>query len=271
MTSLALLVGTNPLPNVVTALALHRNSAVALSQVRLYFTTGRPDVPFDRATHDIATRTRTVLETPDLLGNMTVTSVPLPSPVDVQAIKDTIVADLKRNAGDRLHVNYTGGTKAMARGAWLAAEQLARSGPQVAASYLDDRPERHALRQCILDSQGRIDGWTHTGDLRRGVTLTLSNLLYLHKMKMIAPSAAPPVRQSPTVRASSRAPAWPRTGCSRPRRAQCRFSPKAATGSRASISWRSRDTSCCSARSPPAALSMRVRTRASSSNAPLTR
>lgn len=178
MTTLGLLVGTNPLPNVVTALWLHANGS--LERVRLYYTQPRKGVLGDVGTEIVAQRIQKLCE--NRLGAGVATLVSLPGPVDARAIEQTIVDDLHRAGGSDLHVSYTGGTKPMARGAWRAAERLARDSLQVTTSYLDDRTGRHYLRLASLTTGGTVEAgrWQLTDDLRRDVSLGFDDVLRIH-------------------------------------------------------------------------------------------
>ncbi|MBI4491998.1 MAG: hypothetical protein HY690_04325 [Chloroflexi bacterium] len=182
MVTLALLVGTNPLPNAVAAYWLCCQPEGAPERVRLYYTRPRPDVHGDQGTSHAAERLKSFLErrfSAQAGGQVPVELRPLPTPIDAQAVRRSIADDLLNQEGSALHVNYTGGTKAMARGAWLAAEDAAGHGHGVVVSYLDDRQGQHCLRLGSLYQNGTIT-WRRTDDLRWQVSLNLSELLALH-------------------------------------------------------------------------------------------
>jgi hypothetical protein len=193
MTTLALLIGTNPLPNLITARWLHRPPGAELSAVRLYYTKARPssEAWSDTGTVSIANELKVVLER--LVGPGRVTSIDLPGPVDSAQTRDTMLTDLRAHGGPTIHINYTGGTKAMSRGAWLAGEQLAREKRLVTLSYLDERAglnkaaTHHALRLAELDARGMVKRWLDSpADLRRSVQLDPNDLLSIHGLVAVS-------------------------------------------------------------------------------------
>lgn len=194
-TVLALLVGGNPLPNLVTALALRQRLAPQPVSAFLFYTPPHP--PSGARGQQVAQRTAALLRqrgfVPEEVGLHPLSGADIAG--DAPAVRDQIAAALAHHP--RLHLDYTGGTKAMARGAWLAAEQLARAGAEVTVSYLDYRPRQsparpgHSLRFCTLgpdgaprrDADGR-ERWQESGDLRTVVRLEVEELARLHGFEL---------------------------------------------------------------------------------------
>lgn len=176
MTTLVLLVGRNPLPNAVSALWLQRQPGV--DTVLLMHS---PEVFGE------AQRTRTLMKGHGL-AEPSIFLISVNPAYSANTTAEKIKDSVGRYAPKTdLHINYTGGTKAMGLGARRAAEALASGHPSVTLSYLDDRPGRHYLRECKLNQEGSISAWTSNppaseapSDLRNRVALGLDELLDLH-------------------------------------------------------------------------------------------
>ncbi|MCG3158189.1 MAG: hypothetical protein DKINENOH_04830 [bacterium] len=163
---LMLLIGTNPLPNYVAAsYFLARDSG--LKKITAVYT---PE------TYAIALRLQRVLR--QAWERVSFHLCGLPEAGNPAAIRHEIAQYLKNFRHDRLHLNYTGGTKSMAVQAYRTV--FTETTPGTASfSYLD----AHDFR---LKSD---EGVSLSGDLRTEIHLSFDDLLALHECRKLAPSS----------------------------------------------------------------------------------
>jgi hypothetical protein len=163
---LILLIGTNPLPNYVVAkYFLGRDKKLkTLSAI------------YTKETFAIAQHLQKILlkEYPTLRFNYW----GLTDPGNAAAIRKEIAKNLKAAARDKLHLNYTGGTKNMAVQAYRTIFVETEPG-SASFSYLD----AHDFK---LKAD---DGHALSGDLRSEIVLRFEDLLALHDCKTIRRSA----------------------------------------------------------------------------------
>lgn len=172
MSTLILLVGTNPLPNYVVAKYLYTHGPAELKpeKVLLIHTT---------ATKDIAQRLQFALENEVRAKFEKLHCFDDPfNPVLQANLRDV----LSRNIP--IHLNYTGGTKALG----VQVHQLVKNldkADKFQYSYLD--ASDHLLRF----DDGRFLPETDTGglgiDMRKKVEISLDTIRYLHNLELIIP------------------------------------------------------------------------------------
>ncbi len=170
-TDLVLLIGTNPLPNYVVAKYFLKNNS-NLQRIWLVHTEERN---WQRGTREFAQYLRGVLK--EKLGSevkhvkfneVALSDAGLAKSI-VEDIRSKLLEDfLQERNTRRMHMNYTGGTKAMAVHVYRALEQEVKD--RCSFSYLDAR--KFTL---IDDDTGDI-----TGDLREEIDISLNNLIKLH-------------------------------------------------------------------------------------------
>lgn len=157
---LALLIGTNPLPNYVTAAHLIEK-AKELKFIWLIHTA---------ATNDIARRLADVLKKSYSLIEIRFCGLEDPGrAIFIQKnIEELILSKISRN--DKLHLNYTGGTKNMVVHGYLAFQTSDLEIENLSFSYLDTR-----------DFKLKFDDASYTSeDLRNEVSIQFEDLLALH-------------------------------------------------------------------------------------------
>ena len=163
-TDLVLLIGTNPLPNFVTAKYFVRTNK-QLERIWLIFS---EKTKRHGETRDLAANIKRVIK--EKLKFNSIEEIPLRDIGSVPAIRQ----DLMRNFSSRaignsiFHLNYTGGTKSMAVQTYRFFEG---SGYQCSFSYLDGRDFRLKYDEELLGI---------TGDLRYEIGISLEDLIALH-------------------------------------------------------------------------------------------
>lgn len=161
--TLILLVGTNPLPNFVVAEYYIKNNQ-SLSKIILIYSEETKD---QKSTKDYADNIRKVIEK----RKHSIEIIPL-ALSDISNAKD-IERDINKkllpliSATDSIHLNYTGGTKAMGIHVYRLLKEKFKNA---SFSYLDAR-----TFQLIDDEKGPIHA-----DLREVVSITLQEILDLH-------------------------------------------------------------------------------------------
>jgi len=165
---LVLLVGTNPLPNYVVAkyFILHNKNLRKIWLVH----SEKNDVIKQEGTADYAENLKNALMR-DCEG-LTFSLVPLKDVSDAKEIMSSLKDKLIIDSGSGVHLNYTGGTKAMGIHVYRFIESL-NLKPQ-AFSYLDGRNFR-----LFRDNVGIIN----EKDLRDEINLSLEDLIKLHGFK----------------------------------------------------------------------------------------
>ncbi len=163
--NLILLVGTNPLPNYVTALYFEKD----IKALYLVHSATEPGQPSTTMT------TKTVADNlaKYLKKNTEITNIEMVSLQDV-ANKKIIDMSLDNNlatkiaTGQPVHLNYTGGTKAMAVHVYTYVNSKFKSN--LTCSYLDSRTGR-----MVFD-----DGTRNSEDLRHTYKVDMKTMLGLH-------------------------------------------------------------------------------------------
>ena len=157
---LALLVGTNPLPNYVVA-KYFLETNLALHTIWLIYTT---------ETESIAERLKTGLKKyhPRIIFKKCYLS----APGDAKKIRHEITNAMKSvlKSDESIHLNYTGGTKSMAVQSYRTVFTEVKDILNVSFSYLD-------TRDFILKSD---DNTFKTDDLRGKIRIDIEDLLKLH-------------------------------------------------------------------------------------------
>lgn len=177
---LILLIGTNPLPNLVVADYFLQTNPSLQTIWLLHSEENR----LQAGTHEQARNLETLLRKrwhgrhANLLFPLEKISLTDVSDVTT-IIREIDTKMLKRWQGDEsFHLNYTGGTKAMATHVYRRLQELGRRGQQQ-FSYLDANNFR-----LVVDDYGIIffedDSGTQTEDLRKKVLLSFDDLITLH-------------------------------------------------------------------------------------------
>ncbi|GAB4263970.1 hypothetical protein [Thermincola ferriacetica] len=175
---LVLLVGTNPLPNYVVAkYFLAQNSN--LKRIWFFCSEGRQGEP---GTDYLADNLEKVLQEEygkdRILFPKRLVIKDTGDAVDILGRVEEMFKDARRFSDcSEFHLNYTGGTKAMAVHVYRGIEQQVGRMPgqvQCSFSYLDARD--HCLKHDGSDVK--------TGDLRKTITLELQTLLKLHNYRL---------------------------------------------------------------------------------------
>jgi len=185
MSTLVLLVGTNPLPNYIVA--------------KYLYTCGKPDLKPEQIllvctahTYDIAKRLKMVFE--DELHASVEEPLSFDDPFDNKDREYLIKKLTQLQKLGPIHLNYTGGTKAMGIQVYQLVkilEEQARKQNKTNSfsySYLD------ASSNLLKFDDGMVEPRTKTGvpfDMRRasGAKVTLNTLLDLHDCKKIKPKS----------------------------------------------------------------------------------
>lgn len=162
--ALFLLVGTNPLPNLVVADYFLKNIS-GLSQIFLLYS---EKTAVQSGTKDYADLLKETIKNRKYNNYpefhfICLSDVALPS-----QIRTDLNKTLKNYQLDKLHLNYTGGTKAMGISVYQTLKEL--YGSKVSFSYLDARTFK-----IVSDESNRI-----TNDLRREIKINIDELISLH-------------------------------------------------------------------------------------------
>ncbi|MDI6714677.1 MAG: DUF1887 family CARF protein [Thermodesulfovibrio sp.] len=171
--TLILLVGTNPLPNFVVAEYFLINNP-SLKNLLMIYSEDKP--PSQRGTKGYVDSLQKLLQNHHKERDLTFNQIPLSDISDAKEIerdlKKRLTEYLKQT--DSIHINYTGGTKAMGIHIyrWLENYGKEKNIP-ISFSYLDAR-----TFQIVDDKYGRI-----TGDLRSQIKLSIQELISLHGFK----------------------------------------------------------------------------------------
>lgn len=163
---LVLLIGTNPLPNFVVADYFLRNNK-ELKNIYLIYS---EDNVTQNTTRDKAENLEKLLESRHSNGKMVYKKIPLSDVSSAREISRDLRDRLLNTLPDkcRMHLNYTGGTKAMGIHVYRAIEQETKIAENT-FSYLDARSFR------IISDDG-----TSSGDLREDTCIELGELVELH-------------------------------------------------------------------------------------------
>lgn len=167
-TDLVLLVGTNPLPNYVVAkYFLQENKDFKKIWLVHSETTNKQQGTLELAKNIKATLEEEFPKFKD--GKISMEFIALSDIGSVRKIEADLQAKLlPKLEGNKIHLNYTGGTKLMSVHVYRILEQKTNSN--CSFSYLDARDFK------LKDDQTGIS----TGDLRETITISLQNLLKLH-------------------------------------------------------------------------------------------
>jgi len=169
--NLVLLIGTNPLPNYIVAYYFIDKNP----NLRTIWLLHSEDTHCQSGTRDYAESLKRLIEKkfPSKIGKITIVldnlhikDVGKSSSVQ-EAVKKGILDKLQY--GDSVHLNYTGGTKAMVTHTYVVFEQN-KKGLHMSYSYLDSR--KHQIR---MD-----DGNNPEKDLREIVKMGFDELIELH-------------------------------------------------------------------------------------------
>ncbi|MGH7454105.1 MAG: hypothetical protein ACRENG_22320, partial [bacterium] len=171
---LILLIGTNPLPNFVVADYFLQNNPNIQTIWLIHSEANKLQAGTDKQAKNLDSLLRKRWEgEPPKHPNLRfpLEKVSLSDVSDAASIRREIERKmLKRwNNSDTFHLNYTGGTKAMATHVYLRLQELQRSG-QRPFSYLDANNFR-----LVLDGDVII-----ADDLRRKVRIEFEDLIALH-------------------------------------------------------------------------------------------
>lgn len=164
--TLILLIGTNPLPNFVVADYFIRTVPNLKNIVLIY----SERTPHQASTEEFATRIKNLLNEKSSGRKFNFHPVPLSDISVASAIEDDLESRAEKilKSSHSIHLNYTGGTKAM--GIHVYRFLLKKFPNRVSFSYLDAR-----TFQIVSDEQGRI-----TDDLRKRIKLESYHILSLH-------------------------------------------------------------------------------------------
>lgn len=160
--NLFLLVGTNPLPDLVVTEYFLKN-APALTRIHLIYS----ETNTQSGTKDYADALREIIRARHNNRELSFHLIPLS---DV-ALPSQIKADLRKGLDKNYteaHLNYTGGTKAMGIHVYQFLREVFDN--RISFSYLDAR-----TFQIVSDDKDRI-----TGDLRKEIKINVDELIKLH-------------------------------------------------------------------------------------------
>jgi len=168
-TDLVLLVGTNPLPNFVTAkYFLDHNPN--LNKIWLVYS---KNTEYQQGTRELADSIKDVIteefqgiKTPDI-SLISLSNVSSAEQIAID-IKENLLHKISRDKVQGVHLNYTGGTKAMSVHVYRKLEH--HMAGKCSFSYLDARD--YSLKD---DVEGPL-----TGDLRETINISLPALMKLH-------------------------------------------------------------------------------------------
>lgn len=167
--TLFLLIGTNPLPNFVVAEYFLKHIS-ELSQIFLLYS---EETAYQSGTKDYADLLKKTIQKRKYNNYpefhlIRLSDVALPS-----QIRTDLKNALKNYQLDKVHLNYTGGTKAMGISVYQTLKEL--FGCNISFSYLDAR-----TFSIVSDDKSRI-----TDDLRREIKISVDELISLHGFKRI--------------------------------------------------------------------------------------
>jgi len=168
MSSLVLLIGTNPLPNYVVAeYLLSKQIDDPINEIWLVHSEKRGEQAGTKKTAD---RLKEVVSE-RYSGNISFNYCSLSAIGDAKAIEGDVKEKLLKYAEDgNVHLNYTGGTKAMSVHVYRTIEKSDKFKKKV-FSYLDAR------EFCLKDDEEEI---VSDDDLREEVFISLQDLAKLH-------------------------------------------------------------------------------------------
>ena len=179
VTDLILLIGTNPLPNYLTA-AYFTNHSKSLKKIWMICSETNMRIG-QQGTRDYANRIKDLLikTYPERFDNKSFPEIFLKISGDAKAIKRDLKKGfiLNEQKGDKpriYHMNYTGGTKSMAVHTYRFFEQELQDS--ISFSYLDAR--NHML---INDHQNAII----CKDMRKEIMINIEDLIQLHGFEKI--------------------------------------------------------------------------------------
>lgn len=171
-TDLALLVGTNPLPNYITASFLFENNP-NLQRIWLIHSEDRLEWG-QQGTLEDAEKIRNLLKLRvDRNGKVDFFFIPLSNVGSARQIKADLDDSLFKNVPSqtKIHLNYTGGTKAMAVHVYRQMENYYKEN--ITFSYLD-------ARNYVLKSDSNSSWENISRDLRNEIGIKLEDLIQLH-------------------------------------------------------------------------------------------
>ena len=164
-TDLVLLVGTNPLPNAVIAdyfIGLNKK----LEKIWLIHSGSR-------GTKKYAETIEEFIETRINSSNIEVnTTIIIDNIAKKKSIEDAFKSLFKKISNKIVHLNYTGGTKAMVVHSYRSVEQNQIN--EYSFSYLDSKEFKLYYENCDLEE---------TDDLRNEVNITFEEMYKLHEFK----------------------------------------------------------------------------------------
>lgn len=156
--NLVLLVGINPLPNYVVGKYFLMNNP-NLKKIWLVYSEKQNEF----GTEEIAKKIR------DVFNKDIFEFCPLENISDARDIKRNVETNILEKISSSVHLNYTGGTKAMAVHVYRAIEKY-KNIPEKSFSYLDAR-----MFALTDDDKGIV-----TEDLRKSIDISLEDLIKLH-------------------------------------------------------------------------------------------
>ncbi|BCB96591.1 hypothetical protein JZK55_15130 [Dissulfurispira thermophila] len=175
--SLFLIVGTNPLPNIVIADYFLKMFS-HLREIYLFHSEERQDKN-QKGTYSYAQNIEHILKARFSKRVLSIHTIPLSDISNAKEIfrdmdkhlRDSLKGDLK------IHLNYTGGTKVMVTHIYRKVMEYLkeRKIKKATSSYLDARTFR-----IVDDEEGPI-----TSDLRREIKLTLDEIMSLHGFRKV--------------------------------------------------------------------------------------
>lgn len=178
MTDVLILVGTNPLPCYVSALYL-KDLFNGECRIHLVCSKDYPKIK-QVGTYRIAERIKDVLVDKEVFASNDIYL----KEIDDVSRKQSIEMKLKeiKKTSESIHLNYTGGTKAMAA---LSFRFLA-DHEDFSSSYLDSRRNRIILDQTTVDEEVDEEADTDIGDLRAAPKYQLDYglIMRLHGIKL---------------------------------------------------------------------------------------
>jgi hypothetical protein len=171
-TDLALLVGTNPLPNFITANFFLKNN-LNLQRIWLIHSEDRPEWGQRGTWKDAEAICKLLKSRANQSEKIEFFYVPLSNVGSARQIKADLEKRLFKNVlfQTKIHLNYTGGTKAMAVHVYRHMEEQYQDN--ITFSYLD-------ARNCVLKMDSDRIWENISPDLRDEVGIRLEDLIQLH-------------------------------------------------------------------------------------------
>jgi hypothetical protein len=165
-TDLVLLVGTNPLPNYV---------------VGKWFLGEKNQIKRIFLVHTVKTKEfATVIAKKLSQNNIEIHLLPLTSEAHGKTIRNNIETEWKKNKPNynpiKIHINYTGGTKAMSIHTIQAFQEIKKQDSNISAiyySYLE--ADKHQIYDDDQQQQ------PISSDLRKIIKITIEDIFYIHK------------------------------------------------------------------------------------------